>query len=112
MFNSVEKRLIEKIEQGHAIEWSCIAYDERLSEDFIRKFQDEVSWTAITCYQKISESFIEEFQDKIDWRYVSYDRDFTKKFIIKFSNKLLLSKPKIPFCRFGVINEQSWKTFL
>ena len=112
MYNYIEKNIIQTIEQGHVINWSCVSLDGNLSEDFIRKFQDKVNWTYITRYQKLSESFIEEFQDKIDWRYISYYQILSENFIRKFSDKLILSKDKIPFCCFGIINECSWRAFL
>ena len=38
---------------------------KKLSEEFIKEFQDKVDWHKISEYQKLSEEFIKEFKDKI-----------------------------------------------
>ena len=40
----------------------------KLSEDFIREFQDKVVWRYISEYQTLSEDFKEEFKDKINFK--------------------------------------------
>ncbi len=47
-----------------------ISIYQKLSENFIREFQDKVDWNYISNYQKLSENFIREFQDKVDWNYI------------------------------------------
>ena len=38
---------------------------QKLSEEFIKKFKDEVDWLSISIYQKLSEDFIREFKDEV-----------------------------------------------
>ena len=38
-------------------------------------------WVDISKYQKLSESFIREFQDKVDWDYISKHQKL--KFLLK-----------------------------
>ena len=49
----------------YAASWSRISSDIRLSENFIREFQDKVNWNNISANQKLSEEFKLEFQNKI-----------------------------------------------
>ena len=37
--------------------------DNKLSEDFIREFQDKINWWYVSKYQKLSEEFKEEFKE-------------------------------------------------
>ena len=53
------------------IGWCKISQHEKLSEDFIREFQDYVSWIYVSQYQTLSEPFIREFQDRVEWVYIS-----------------------------------------
>ena len=46
--------------------WGYISGFQKLSESFIREFQDEVGWYWISKCQKLSNEFIEEFKDRLD----------------------------------------------
>ena len=48
-------------------QWEVISNSQKLSEDFIREFQDKVDWGAISIYPNLSEDFIREFQNKVRW---------------------------------------------
>ena len=48
-----------------SLRWQLISQEEKLSEEFIEKFQDKVDWEWISFFQKLSEEFIEKFQDKL-----------------------------------------------
>jgi hypothetical protein len=41
----------------------------------IRNNPDEVDWEEISFSQKLSEDFIREFQDKVDWALISAKLD-------------------------------------
>ena len=49
------------------VNWGYISIYQKLSENFIREFQDKIDWYFILKYQELSEDFIREFKDKIDW---------------------------------------------
>jgi hypothetical protein len=67
-----------------------ISDHQKLSEDFIREFQDKVSLYNISGYQTLSENFIREFQNKIDWINISYNKKLqvSDKFCEEFDKKL------------------------
>ena len=48
------------------IDWLMISRCQRLSEDFIREFQDKVSWDDIFENQKLSFLFKKEFANKLN----------------------------------------------
>ena len=67
--------------------WHWITCRQKLSEDFIKEFSDEVDFDWVVAYQDVSEEFIELFQDKINWYQVS-SKKLSNNFIIKFAHKL------------------------
>ena len=68
------------------IDWHYISKHQKLSENFIREFQDKVYWTYISCHQKLSEKFIIEFQDKINWTRISISQKLSDGFIREFQD--------------------------
>ena len=72
--------------------WWYISKCQKLSDDFIREFQDKVSWYEILRYQKLSESFIREFQDKVNWYRISTYQKLSNEFIEEFKGRLYLNK--------------------
>ena len=61
---------------------------QKLSEEFIEKFQDKVHWKNISLYKKLSEEFIEKFQDKVHWYNISEFQKLSEEFIEKFQDKV------------------------
>ena len=57
-------------------DWIKISYYQKLSEEFIREFQDKVDWYLISIRQKLSEDFIKEFKDKVFWYNIGYNQIF------------------------------------
>ena len=61
---------------------------QKLSESFIRKFQNKVDWFNISIYQKLSENFIREFQDNVYWIRVTKHQKVSDEFLKEFGYKL------------------------
>ena len=70
------------------VNWCDISYNQKLSEEFIRNFQNKVDWFYISEYQKLSENFIREFQNKVDWFLISIYQKLSENFIREFQNKI------------------------
>ena len=70
------------------VKWLDISACQKLSESFIREFQDRVNWGWISMYQKLSESFIREFQDKVNWDRISVYQKLSESFIREFQHKV------------------------
>ena len=68
--------------------WYWISIYQKLSEDFIREFQDKVSWYLISQYQKLSEDFIREFKDKVKWISISISQKLSEDFIREFKDEI------------------------
>jgi hypothetical protein len=86
---SVYQKLSEEFikEFQDKVGWIYISKHQKLSEEFIKKFQDKVDWDYISVYQKLSEKFIKEFQDKVNWSYISASQKLSENFIKEFQNK-------------------------
>jgi hypothetical protein len=70
------------------VDWNCISIFQKLSENFIREFQNEVDWNCISIYQKLSENFIREFQNEVDWDYISENQELSEDFIREFQDNV------------------------
>ena len=70
------------------VKWGYISYKQKLSEEFIREFQDKIDWFRISEYQILSEDFIREFQNEIVWRYISKYQNLSENFIREFQDKV------------------------
>ena len=68
-------------------EWSSIS-KSRLTEDFIREFQNQVDWVYISSYQRLSEDFIREFEHKVDWVRISIHQILSDEFILEFRDSM------------------------
>lgn len=68
--------------------WEQIKYKLRLSEDFIRAFQDIVDWDTLGWSQDFSEDFLLEFQDKFGWNRISGNQILSEDFIRKYQDKV------------------------
>ena len=75
----------ELIQEAEEKGWFFISTHQKLSEDFIRDFQDKVDWLRISKYQKLSEEFIREFQDKVGWPWISIHQKLSEEFIREFN---------------------------
>ena len=87
---SIHQKLSEDFirEFQNEIDWWAISIHQKLSEDFIREFQNRVNWAAIASYQKLSEDFIREFQSKVDWEAISKYQKLSEEFIREFQSKV------------------------
>ena len=70
------------------VDWNGISRDQRLSEPFIREFQDKVNWFGISWHQRLSEPFIREFKDKVNWRIISRDQRLSEDFIREYQDQV------------------------
>ena len=66
-----QKILFKFIQTNKNLNCDDISYKYKLSENFIREFQDKIDWYWISENQTLSENFIREFQNKVDWYYIS-----------------------------------------
>src|SRR5574344_738435 len=84
------KKLSENFirEFQNKVYWNRISEFQKLSENFIREFQNDVNWVCISTYQKLSEDFIREFKDKVYWVYISRFQKLSENFIREFQDKV------------------------
>jgi hypothetical protein len=65
LIKKLEKIYKTPISEFSSTDWQNISVCQKLSEDFIKEFQDKVDWEYILKYQELSEDFKKEFQHKI-----------------------------------------------
>ena len=82
---AVHQHLSEKFIEEHLKDLKCymeeICDNQKLSEDFIRKYKDIVDWRAVSRSQKLSEAFMEEMKDYLDWSWACMCQKMTASFI-------------------------------
>ena len=52
-----QKILLKFIQIHSNVNWYIISYRYKLSENFIKEFQDKIDWFKISAFQKLSEKF-------------------------------------------------------
>ena len=86
MFQKLSEDFIREFQDN--VDWECISMCQNLSESFIREFQDNVNWNYISGSQKLSEDFIREFQDDVNWEWISGYQKLSNEFIREFKYKV------------------------
>ena len=61
--------------------WKVICEYQKLSENFMRDFEDQVNWYKISVYQKLSEEFMEEFKDNLGAFEIFVNQDISFEFL-------------------------------
>lgn len=61
------------------VNWWYIAREQKLTEKFIRMFQDKLDWSAISLYQILSEDFMREMKDYVNWNYIAEFHTLSKE---------------------------------
>ena len=84
----LNKELNANYESLDKVDWYEITKYQKLSEDFIREFQNKVDWFYISRYQKLSENFIREFKDRVYWNLISQYQKLSEDFIREFQYKV------------------------
>jgi predicted glycosyltransferase len=56
-----EEKIRKVVNKLDDYDWMYISCNRKLSEEFIKEFQNKVYWSNTSCYQKLSEDFIREF---------------------------------------------------
>jgi len=86
--------IFQKLSEGfirefqNEIDWHYVSHCQELSEDFIREFEEKVNWEYISRYQKLSESFIREFQHRVAWVAISINQTLSESFCREFSDRV------------------------
>ena len=86
MLDKIYKETGIKYNSVNDIDWYSISTRQKLSEDFIREFQNEVYWENISIYQNISENFIQEFQNVVRLGKICIFQKLSENFIREFRN--------------------------
>lgn len=68
--------------------WFNISKYHRLSDDFVRRFQDNLNWRIISTYRSLTEDFIRQYQDKVNWKYIFMYQKISEEFRQEFKHKL------------------------
>ena len=67
------------------IDWSVI-FKEKLSEEFLERFQENLNWNDVSFFQTLSIDFIKKFKKKLNWKYIEIRQSHIDKNLL-FSMK-------------------------
>ena len=78
----------------------AVTSHQKLSENFLRTYKDNLNWSSVTKYQTMSEDFIKEMRDYVDWDLVLDYQKLSLEFISKmkyyFNEAQILLNENIP----------------
>jgi hypothetical protein len=86
MHQKLSGEFIEKY--NDKVNWYYISKHQKLSEEFIERNIGEIEWDWISGYQKLSESFIGKHKDKVNWYNISKHQTLSEEFIEKHIDKV------------------------
>ena len=74
--------------------WDIISANQKLSEEFIEKYQDKINWESISLFQELSWSILQKFSKKIILKNLSNNDCLNDELIklIKNNSELFLDK--------------------
>lgn len=88
LIKELEERYGKPISEFTEYDWRRTSRYQKLSEDFIREYQNKLNWDNISIYQELSDDFIREFQDKVDWKLISIFQNLSEDFKQEFQHKI------------------------
>jgi hypothetical protein len=68
-------------------DWWRLSIYQKLSENFIEKYEDKMCWINISMCQKLSENFIEKYKNKASWYWIFQYQKLSPKFKEKWKHK-------------------------
>ncbi len=88
--NQIQKHIEWEKYYFNKFNWNEINFykDNKLSEDFIREFQNNINWELVSQYQQLSEDFIREFYNRVDWYYISAYKKLSEDLTKEFQDKI------------------------
>lgn len=93
------------------IKWKKIWKYQILSIDFIRKYIHKVIWKDICKYQKLDEQFIRDFYKKVSWMYIAIHQNLSDEFIIEFQHFMdkhrIIKYQKITFETYSILSKDN-----
>ena len=88
--NDIKKKIEWEEYYNPTFDWNDWKFylHNKLSENFIREFQNKVNWDEVSRCQKLSEDFIREFKNKVNWVCISIYQKLSKDFKKEFKKEL------------------------
>jgi hypothetical protein len=82
---NILEKYADKLE-GH---WWRVSKYQRLTEGFMRKFEDKLNWEMVSQYQSLSEGFIGEFEGRVNWGHICRYQRLSEGFVRVFQDKVV-----------------------
>jgi hypothetical protein len=88
------KNIMPQININESEFWDIISINQKLSEEFIEKYQDKIIWESISLFQELSWDIIKKFSKKIILKNLSENECLNDELIklIKDNKELFLDK--------------------
>jgi len=90
-YQDITEEIIEKYIKGNRLtdlSWYYIVSTQKLSEQFIEKYKDNLEWRKVCRYQDLSEKFIEKYKDKVYWSIIIESQKISQSFIDRHIDKI------------------------
>lgn len=70
------------------IDMKCAGTQQIMSEEFLNEMKDKVSFSTVARYHSLSEKFIERYSNDLNWKYISSQQIFSEQFMEKYWEKI------------------------
>ena len=70
------------------VPWVKLLTNNKISNEFLDVFSNNVNWSIACRYQKLSKNLMEKYAKLLDWNMVSLYQKLSKRFIIKHCEDL------------------------
>ena len=70
------------------LDWRKICAHQVLSEQFIREQKDRVHWAEVSANQRLSEDSIREFKDEVEWNGICVNQHLSEPFLREFASQI------------------------
>ncbi|MDJ1479378.1 hypothetical protein QNI16_02710 [Cytophagaceae bacterium YF14B1] len=90
-YQNLSSEYIEKALQAiNAKVWRSISVNQSLSDDFVRKYQNDIDWNSLSSLSlgNLSMETIREFEGKINWCQIVMSKELTRDFFREFKDKI------------------------
>jgi hypothetical protein len=86
---SFKERYFKKLNKDN------LSFFQKLEEEFIEEFENELCWCYISMNQLLSERFLKKYEKRISWfLFSSLNKGITEKIFLSFRNQLVTEQLK------------------
>lgn len=88
-YQNVSEKFIRLNHPPGSLSFYGMWFRQKLSEQFLEDYINEVNWAFVSRYQDLSEAFIEKYSKNVKWGSIFAFQALSPDFILKYKNKFV-----------------------